>query len=111
MPTKGFHFIGDAIVFELKFFKEWVGVSEAETVLVRQDVSKIRRLFKMLEERHLPESFYCFIVVFAKTDRVCTDFIDLRRELESEDRFSLIYKNAGVALPDRRVRYKSQQGA
>lgn len=96
LPSKGFHALGNSIVFELKFFREAYGIRQAEVQLVRTDVEKVQRLYDKMRRSGYNHFLFGFIVVFAKYSSVCPEFAGLLQEVQSMSNIKLIYRTAGV---------------
>ncbi len=90
LPRKGFHFVGDSIIIELKFYRGQGGIVPRHLQSIRRDVEKLRRLIQ--RSRSLSPTTYMFgiVAVFAKSSRRCAALDDLAREVRSDDRVRLI---------------------
>jgi hypothetical protein len=76
LPRKGFYFKGSAVVFELKFNRYKSGITRSYHEKIVKDWEKIRSLFRRLRETGISrDRYYCFFVIFSKTDRVCPEFM------------------------------------
>lgn len=77
LPRKGFHFTGNSVVVELKFYRGRDGVRPRAVPVIRQDIETIERLVE--RGRHLsPGTFlYGIVAVFAKYSGVCREVMEL----------------------------------
>lgn len=91
LPSKGFHGVGSAIIFELKFFRSHRGPSDKELEAVWDDLEKIQALLHRIEADGGNGMVHCFFVEMNRTDR---------RQNESEDVFTRFSRRAGRHFTD-----------
>ena len=106
LPSKGFHSIGDAIIFELKFIREANGMTEAKLRRVRRDVEKIKRLYQEREKIASTSTLICYIVFLSKFANEETELIkNFQSEMAGDKHFRVFFSCGDVsssnpALPD-----------
>ncbi|MDO8140841.1 MAG: hypothetical protein Q6358_05030 [Candidatus Brocadiales bacterium] len=98
VPSKGFNFVGDAIVFELKFFREKDGITQKvfDEDIVR-DCKKLSKLIAKLYRppvEHIPQ---CYMVIFSKFSSHCEDFSKFLTE-NNYKHIHVIYHSGNVCL-------------
>ncbi len=99
LPSKGCHFVGDAIIFELKFIRGHGGIAEATLQSVKDDVAKIKRLYEKIEGDGNKFSLVCYIVFFAKVSVEGSDMIsNFQAEMAGDSRFRVFYRSGGVSF-------------
>lgn len=97
LPSKGFGFSGDAIVFELKFIRQKSGITKS--VYQRQilkDWAKVERLLKKLKNQNASHQFFCFFIIFNKGDRACSEFRHFLRRNADGKKHRILYRCGGV---------------
>ncbi len=101
LPNKQCHFVGDAIIFELKFIRDNEGITKKTLRSVKKDVAKAKRLYNKIADDGNRFSLVCYIVFFAKVsledDSVIQHF---QAEMATDNRFRVFYKSGGVSLTD-----------
>lgn len=103
LPTKGFHFRGDAIIFELKFFRARGGIAPRCLPSVRRDIAKLSRLIDRAGQVAPDAYLFGFVVVFAKFEGLCDEITQLANEVNNGDRLRMIVGSANCTrrgLPD-----------
>lgn len=93
-PRKGFHFVGDSLLLELKFYRDRSGVPPTALPVIQGDIDKITRLVE--RGRSLsPETFLRgIVVVFAKYSDVCPEIAALARR--GSGPVTVIVRSAGL---------------
>lgn len=102
LPSKQFHFTGNAILIELKFVRDLGGIVDQNLADIEDDISKIRivrdRLLRHTQGNE--DRVFCFCVVFNKTNQGVEKIDDLIRRHRTESWFKIIYKSANVTFPE-----------
>lgn len=97
--SKGFHVLGNAIIFELKFIRWQNGMTERDIDNVRKDVNKIKELYQKMEEESSPYSLTCYIVIFSKVACKHNDLVeDFHEEMSNDNRFRVFYHTGNVSF-------------
>lgn len=99
LPSKQFHFRGNAILLELKFIKQKSGITKASLAAIQKDIAKISHLYERHEVRN---SIFCFFVVFNKTQRACREFQQFLYDNRDSNWFKVIYETGNVQFDQRR---------
>lgn len=97
LPSKQFEFGGQAIIFELKFVRESVGITEK--VLnnkIISDYEKINRLFDILDGRGCRGEVFAYQVIVNKTSQTCPGFLEFLQSNEESTRHKIIYRSVEV---------------
>ncbi len=97
LPSKQFQFAGEAIVLELKFIRNKSGIT-VKTLenSIKKDFNKIERLNSRLVEQQMPDSMFCYFVVFNKTNIVCDEFESFLRSHGESPIHKVIYATGKV---------------
>jgi len=93
LPSKGFRFDGEAVLFELKFVRNRNGLTQKAVDALSKDVMKIRRLFNKYERPGDREALLCYFVIFTRVSQVCPGFTALVSAEEAEPRFRFMVKS------------------
>lgn len=98
LPTKQYSFNGNAIIFELKFIRNKTGIRQTTfNGLIMNDYKKIKRLFSKLDLQYMPESVFCYFVIFNKTNIKCREFDQfIEEENGRSNRYKIIYATGNV---------------
>ena len=92
LPSKQYSFGGKAIIFELKFCRNKMGITTNYFKNeIRADYDKIVRLFNRLDSQGLPNDIFCYFVIFNKTNLVCEEFTSFISQYGESDRHKVIY--------------------
>ena len=65
-PRKGFHFTGEAIIIELKFYRGINGIPSSAVRTISDDIQKIQRLIRKNTRPSNQTKVHGFVVVFAR---------------------------------------------
>lgn len=97
-PRKGFHFVGNSIVLELKFYRAHNSPRSTSLPVIHKDIEKIKRLVTKSYELS-PETFiFGFVVVFVKFAYVCPELDELVSQTNADDsRVHMVVRSAGLA--------------
>ena len=99
LRSKGCHFVGDAIIFELKLSRGRKGFTEKALKSVKDDVAKIKRLYEKIDGDGNKFSLVCYIVFFAKVSVEGNNMIsDFQAEMAGDSRFRVLYRSGGVSF-------------
>jgi hypothetical protein len=99
LPSKQFEFTGKSIIFELKFIRGTSGITKKIfTEKILEDYMKIQGLFNRLDNQGMNNEVFCFFVIFNKTNKVCTDFIEFMSTNGSSNRHKIIYGSGNVDM-------------
>lgn len=93
LPRKGAHAYGDAILIELKFFHERVGVPRTAVARIHDDYNKICTLVSRNRRLQPDGGFAGIVVVFARYDGVPDTLQELLTNPNSPD-VSVVYESA-----------------
>lgn len=74
LPSKQYAFRGEAILLELKFIRNRKGIGVKTLEAIMKDFAKIQRLEAKLSSEQMGDKFFCYFVIFNKTDIVCNEF-------------------------------------
>ena len=96
LPTKRFHFIGDSILFELKFYRGKGGITSRSITKVRNDVEKIRRLRRRSQVLRPGIFIYGFVVVFTKYLPQSDLLNQLVNETNKDHGIKLLVRSSGL---------------
>ncbi len=97
LPSKQFQFIGDAIIFELKFIRQKSGITKNKfDKEVIKDWHKIQRLHEKLAQSKSTERVYCYFVIFNKTNNTCSEFKDFLTQNKNVVNNRILYKTGDV---------------
>lgn len=102
LPSKGCSFRGDAILMEIKFVKNKTGIRQATIDgPLRDDIQKIERLFKKLEDQGAPYDLFCYFIIFNKTDIKCREFERFQELTNGHQggKYKMIYATGKVVFP------------
>ena len=92
LPSKGFEFSGNAIVFELKLVREVNGISQRYfKKKIKPDFEKIERLFKLKEKYQERERIFFFFVIFNTTGKACEEFTKFFNSHKKSTNHSILY--------------------
>lgn len=98
VPSKGFNFVGEAIIFELKFIRNKKGITNKlfkDEIL--KDWNKINRLINKLSLPPIENIPQCYMVIFSKYNIVCDDFTKLILQNNNEH-IKIIYHSGNVNI-------------
>lgn len=106
LPSKQFAFSGDTVTLELKFARN--GIDNAMARLIRKDVQKMYRLFRILDDRGEGDSIFSYLVIFNRLDQPPwqTPLAGFLRDHLSSARHRIIYQ---TLRPDPKVRFRSER--
>ena len=96
LPHKGFHFTGNSVLLELKFYRGRDGIRPTALPAIRKDIEKLERL---LERGRLmsPTTFlHGVVVVFGKYSRISPEVAALATRAYGQ--LSVIVRSAGVQI-------------
>jgi hypothetical protein len=97
LPSKQFEFYGKAIILELKFIRNKTGIKSATLEgPIRKDFKKIKRLFERLESQSMPDSVFCYFIIFNKTNTRCREFDYFIEQNRESNRHRIIYATGNV---------------
>lgn len=99
-PSKRFHFIGQSIIFEIKFVRDGRKFKRSEFKSIERDFEKILGLFERLSGSGHEKLVFCYFVIFSKGHIASEDFANLLDRCRSKwaANWSVIYH--GVDVPD-----------
>lgn len=99
IPSKQFEFAGSAIIMELKFVREKVGITSRTVDAIRDDFNKIcDKLINQANSDTIRGRLYCFFVVFNKTDNRCPEFNQYLAEHDGGQWYKYIYCSGKVTF-------------
>jgi len=100
-PSKSCHFVGHAIIFEIKFIRDKTGITP--TIFqgpIMNDFNKIKGLFDRLSMQDGVKDTFCYFIIFNKTNKTCEEFDDFinrgQYNLPYSDYFKYIYVTGNV---------------
>jgi len=101
-PSKGFEFMGDAIIFELKFNRKSTGIDEHYFKnQIKDDFDKIERLNERID-REIQEGaegkIFCYFIIFNRTNITCQEFDDFIAQYGENERYKFIYKSGNEPI-------------
>jgi hypothetical protein len=102
LPSKQFEFGGRAIIFELKFVRDPIGIQRRKFLEIKNDYEKIIRLNNRLIERNMPNSMFCYFIIFNKTDERCTEYNNFIRNNPENEWHKFVYKTGNVLMTNNR---------
>jgi hypothetical protein len=98
IPSKQFEFVGQGIIFELKFIRKKVGIDNESLEDIKQDFNKIKRLFDRLSTQGKGDDMFCYFVIFNKTSIVCNEFIRFIQQNRERQWHKVIYATGKVVF-------------
>lgn len=99
LPSKQYSFGGKAIILELKFIRHPKGITEKIfTEKIQKDYDKIQRLFNRIESQGIFNHFFCFYIIFNKTNNVCESFEKFIFDHRDSNRERVIYATGNVDM-------------
>lgn len=103
LPSKQFHFVGKAIIIELKFIRNKTGI-RLSTVNgpIKKDYNKIQKLFAIFDSQDKPNDLFCYFVIFNKTNIRCKEFDRFIQQHGQSHRHKIIYATGNVVFPKKR---------
>jgi len=96
LPSKGFHFRGRSIIFELKFCRYKTGITPHFHKKIEKDWNKIKELYHRLDVPGSRDKIFTFFVIFSKMDKSCPEFQDFLTENQSGNHHRIFYKTGKV---------------
>jgi hypothetical protein len=102
MPSKEFEFTGNTTTIELKFARN--GIDNAMARLVRKDLQKMKRLFRILDDRAEGDTIFSYLVIFNKLDQPPwqTPLAEFFRDHRESVRHRIIYQTLRPASKQRK---------
>lgn len=113
LPSKQFHFVGKAIVIELKFVRNKTGIRQSTiNGPIMRDYKKIQKLFAKLDAQGRPNDLFCYFVIFNKTDIKCKEFDTFIRQYGQSHKHKIIYATGNVVFSKNlnRCKQSNRQG-
>jgi hypothetical protein len=90
LPSKQFHFVGNAFIFELKVIRSAALYDGSDRALIEDDFLKIIRLQEKLREDKAEGSVFCYFVIFSKGKIEKVEFAELIKSYQPKIPFSEI---------------------
>ena len=97
LPSKQFEFTGNTITLELKFARN--GIDNAIAKLIRKDFQKMKRLFRILDNRAEGDSIFSYLVIFNRLDQPPweTPLAEFFRDHRESVRHRIVYQTSRSA--------------
>lgn len=96
LPHKGFHFIGDTVVVEFKFYRSHSGITARAVQAIRKDVTKIKTLRNRMLAQKPPKFFFGIVAVFAKYSQVCSEMDRFAETTNASGQLRLLVHTSGL---------------
>jgi len=95
-PSKGFHFTGNAFIFELKFARSRRGISEAVLKKIKKDFEKVERLFSKLADDGDADNVYCYLIIFSRYNIAVPAWNAFFEAKQTGPHWKIIYKSLNI---------------
>jgi hypothetical protein len=96
LPRKGFHFVGDSIAIELKFYRGKTGITRQCVAGIRRDLEKLRRLVRRSHQLSPDTYMEGIVAVFSKYARRCPELAELAGQVRAGEHIRLIIPDGGL---------------
>jgi hypothetical protein len=104
LPSKNYSFNGKAIIFELKFIRNKIGITPRTfSSKIMKDYRKIQVLFERLDSQGYSHHVFCYFIIFNKTNIKCKEFDLFIEQNGQSNRHKIIYGTGNVQFKNRNV--------